>query len=85
MCISVSSTDWFRSVRILVPSAFCELYALRPSYDRLFHGAVNSLEGQEYISSVLGPMANSLSVKIFTTAILDAKPWRQDPLVLKNV
>lgn len=73
-----------RSLRI--PSAFCGLYTLRPSYERLpYYGAVNALEGQESISSVIGPMANSMSgVKIFTKAIIDSKPWTKDPLVLRK-
>jgi amidase len=41
--------------------------------------------GQESISSVLGPMSNSLSgVKIFTKAIIDSKPWLKDPLVIRK-
>ncbi|KAF8830610.1 hypothetical protein HHX47_DHR2000847 [Lentinula edodes] len=69
-----------------IPSAFCGLYTLRPSYERLpYCGAVNALEGQESISSVLGPMANSMSgVKVFTKAIIDAKPWLKDPLAVRK-
>ena len=34
---------------------------------------------------MLGPMANSLSaVKRFTRAIVDAKPWRRDPLAVRK-
>jgi amidase len=41
--------------------------------------------GQESISSVLGPMSNSVSaLKVFTKAVLDTKPWLKDPLVLRK-
>ncbi|TDL22290.1 general amidase [Rickenella mellea] len=77
-------TDIGGSVRI--PSTFCGIYTLRPSYERLpYFGALNALEGQESISSVLGPMTNSIeAVKIFTKAIIDAKPWQNDPLVIRK-
>ena len=46
---------------------------------------MNSLEGQESISSVLGPMTLSIeAVKTFTKAIIDSKPWLNDPLVVKK-
>jgi len=72
------------SVRI--PSAFCGLYALRPSCGRLpYEGARDSAEGQEAIRPVLGPMANTLEAcRIFTKVILDACPWNYDPACLRK-
>ena len=69
-----------------IPSAFCGLYGLRPSYERLpYAKALNSMEGQESISSVLGPLASTLSgVRAFTKAVIDARPWRKDPLAVRK-
>ncbi|KZT24712.1 general amidase [Neolentinus lepideus HHB14362 ss-1] len=77
-------TDIGGSVRI--PSAFCGLYTLRSSYERLpYCGAVNAQEGQESISSVPGPMTNSVSgLKAFMKAVIDSKPWEKDPLVVRK-
>lgn len=72
------------SVRI--PSAFCGLFALRPSYGRIpYCGAVNSLEGQDSILSVFGPMTTSVSgLKAFIRAVVYAKPWLKDPLAIRK-
>lgn len=58
------------------------LYGLRPSYGRVpYAGAVNSMEGQDSIPSVFGPLSNSIAgIKIFMQAVASAKPWLRDPL-----
>jgi amidase len=49
-----------------------------------YQGARNSLEGQESIPSVLGPISSSLSgVKHFFKAVLDSAPWNLDPMALR--
>ena len=41
--------------------------------------------GQESISSVLGPMSTSISaLKLFTKAVIDARPWDHDPLAIRK-
>lgn len=42
---------------------------------------MNSLEGQDSIPSVLGPLCNTLDgIKAFTKAVIARKPWNKDPL-----
>ncbi|GAA5873093.1 hypothetical protein JCM3774_000339 [Rhodotorula dairenensis] len=69
---------------IRIPCAFNGLYGLRPSYDRIpYGGSSNSMEGFTVVPSVLGPMSTSLDgVKAFFRAVVDAEPWRYDPLAL---
>lgn len=46
---------------------------------------MNSLEGQDSIPSVLGPLSNSLSgVKLFMQAVIASKPWLRDPLAVRK-
>ena len=46
---------------------------------------MNAQEGQESISSVLGPMTNSLEgVRLFTNAVVASKPWWKDPLCVRK-
>jgi amidase len=74
-------TDIGGSIRI--PAAFNGLYGLRPSTGRLpYHGMANSMDGQNSILSVVGPLAtNAASLRLITQAFLDQKPWEVDPMV----
>ena len=71
---------------IRIPSAFNGLYGLRPSYGRVpYAGCVNSLEGQDSVPSVLGPLANSLgAVKSFMKSVVSQRPWLKDPLAVRK-
>ena len=49
-----------------------------------YAGCVNSLDGQEAMLSVLGPMTRSIEgIKRFMKVVLDAQPWNRDPMVLR--
>ncbi|KAM3419149.1 hypothetical protein BST61_g5094 [Cercospora zeina] len=73
-------TDIGGSIRI--PAAFNGLYGLRPSSGRLpYQGMANSMDGQNSILSVVGPLATSAAgLKLVTQAVLSTKPWLHDPL-----
>ncbi|KAM6501200.1 general amidase [Amanita muscaria] len=62
------------------------LYGLRPSFNRVpYAGSVNSMEGQEAILSVLGPMsANIEGVREFMKSVISAQPWNRDPMALRK-
>ncbi|EFQ84968.1 hypothetical protein PTT_20250 [Pyrenophora teres f. teres 0-1] len=74
-------TDIGGSIRI--PAAFNGLYGLRPSTCRLpYEGMANSMDGQNTILSVVGPLAtNAASLRLITQALLQQNPWFHDPLV----
>jgi amidase len=75
-------TDIGGSIRI--PSAFNFLYGLRPSHGRLPYGKMaNSMEGQETVHSVCGPLTHSVAdMKLFVTSVLAEEPWKFDPKVV---
>ncbi|RMZ92623.1 hypothetical protein DV736_g172, partial [Chaetothyriales sp. CBS 134916] len=75
-------TDIGGSVRI--PAAFNGLYGLRPSSGRLpYQGVANSMDGQNSILSVVGPLGGTAqSIALATKAVLSTSPWLYDPLVV---
>ncbi|KAK2746972.1 hypothetical protein FQN57_002544 [Myotisia sp. PD_48] len=77
-------TDIGGSVRI--PSAFCHLYGLKPSFGRFSTwGGRPSIPGQDFVYAVCGPMATSIEgVKLFCRAVLSeqASPWNTDPKII---
>ncbi|KAF7347634.1 Amidase domain-containing protein [Mycena venus] len=72
------------SVRI--PAGFCGVYGFRPSSNRVpYAGCVNTLEGEDSVLSVLGPLSNTLDgIKIFFKAVLSKEPWLKDPMVMRK-
>ncbi|KAH6965033.1 amidase signature domain-containing protein [Fusarium venenatum] len=65
-------------------AAFNFLYGLRPSHGRLPYAKMaNSMEGQETIHSVCGPICHSIAdMRLFVTSILSQKPWNYDSKVI---
>jgi amidase len=76
-------TDIGGSIRI--PAGFNGLFGIRPSAGRLpYEGMANSMDGQNTILSVVGPLATSIgALKLVIKGLLSTKPWNQDPLVLE--
>ncbi|TVY81858.1 Acetamidase [Lachnellula suecica] len=75
-------TDIGGSIR--VPSAFNFLYGLRPSHGRLPYAKMaNSMEGQETVHSVCGPITHSVKdMRLFVTSVLAQEPWKYDSKVI---
>ncbi len=67
---------------IRIPAAMTGIYGFRPSYHRIpYEGSANSLEGQDSLPSVLGPLSADLcGIKLFMQAVIGQKPWLKDPL-----
>ncbi|QYS95360.1 Amidase [Trichoderma simmonsii] len=76
-------TDIGGSIRI--PSSFNGVYGLRSSTGRLpYERTPNSMDGQESILSVVGPMATTLrSLTFVMKALLSMQPWLHDPMVIE--
>ncbi|KAL4877619.1 amidase signature domain-containing protein [Aspergillus karnatakaensis] len=76
-------TDIGGSVRI--PAVFNGLYGIRPSSGRIpYEGAANSMDGQNTVLSVIGPIAaTARSLQLLFKAVLSQEPWLHDPLALE--
>jgi amidase len=62
------------------------IYGFRPSYHRIpYEGSATSLEGQDSLPSVLGPLSTDLdAIKLFMQAVINRKPWLKDPHSLRK-
>lgn len=73
-------TDVAGSIRI--PSAWCNLYGLKPSFGRFpTYGGKSGIPGQEFILAVNGPISRSLrSIQFCCEAVLSQQvaPWNMD-------
>ena len=75
-------TDIGGSIRI--PAAFNGLYGIRPTAGRMpYEGMANSMDGQNSVLSVVGPLATTArAVRFATKSILSQQPWLYDPGVI---
>ncbi|KAH9027227.1 general amidase [Lactarius pseudohatsudake] len=71
---------------IRIPAAMNGVFGLRPSYHRIpYEGSANSLEGQDSLPSVLGPISIDLGgIKLFMQAVIGQMPWLKDPLSMRK-
>lgn len=72
-------TDLGGSIRS--PSAYQGLFGFRPTNGRIpYYRMLNSMEGQQTIPSVAGPMATSIgAVELFFRTVVQSQPWLHDP------
>ncbi len=68
---------------IRIPAGFNGLYGIRPSSGRLpYEGMANSMDGQNSVLSVVGPLSHSVaSLRLMIKSLLSQQPWLHDPLV----
>jgi amidase len=77
----VMKTRIHSNCHLYSPSAYQGLWGLRPSSGRIpYLNILNSMEGQEIIPSVVGPMSHSpAALTLFTQTVISAEPWYTDP------
>lgn len=70
---------------IRMPASSNGIYGIRPSAGRIpYEGAANSMDGQNTVLSVLGPMAPTAGgLKLIFKSVLSQQPWLHDPLALE--
>lgn len=68
-----------------IPSAFLNLFTLRPSFGRFpTYGARSGLPGLESVNSVNGPISTSLnSLELYCENIVNDEPWFKDAKIIE--
>ncbi|KAF2767932.1 amidase signature enzyme, partial [Teratosphaeria nubilosa] len=66
------------------PCAYSDLVGLKPSSGRMpYLRVANSMEGQQIVPSVLGPMAHTIEdLRLLFKTVLQLEPWKEDPSCL---
>ncbi|KAH9832442.1 Amidase enzyme [Teratosphaeria destructans] len=72
------------SASIRQPCAYSDLVGLKPSSGRMpYLRVANSMEGQQIVPSVIGPMAHTIEdLRLLFKTVLQLEPWTGDPSCL---
>ena len=70
---------------VRVPAALNGVFGLRPSTGRIaYEGTPISMDGQETIPCVIGPLATTIrSLQFVMKVLMSSKPWLHDPFVIE--